>query len=167
MRFYDYIEGIGGAVSSFRLCSFNETVRSTKDNVIVQIPVWLNLRPTIAESVKEASPGRMVHIWQMRDPEHADGWINLPTLMQQHADKFFAQYQLEMHEAKVRLEKSEIKPAKFEAIKRNCRRPLVLMHVSGQPASTKYIKDHLTQDDQGQLKLKARNTNGSDQTEYV
>ena len=91
----------------------------------------------------------------MQDPEVAGAWLNLPLLMNMHADKTFAQYQLEVFEARKLVEKGQVKPSKFESAKANSRRPLILMHSSGEPASNKYIKDHLVKDDDGQLRLKA------------
>lgn len=119
-------------------------------------------RPTIAESVAEASRGRMIHIWQMKDPQNPDDWVSLPMLMQQNADKFFAQYQLNIHEARVRLEKGQIKQSKFDSVVNSCRYPLILMHRSGEPATAKYIKEHLIRGEGGQMRLKVGNLKVTD-----
>lgn len=86
--------------------------------------------------------------------EGEDEWITLPVLMQQFADKQLAKYQLECFEATKRLERNEIKEHKVDAIKRNAVRPLILMHGSGQPATAKYISDHLVKNADGTLTLK-------------
>lgn len=91
----------------------------------------------------------------MKDPEPQDDvWITLPLLMQQFADKTYANYQVQLHEAHVRLERGEIKQNKYDALLRNCLFPMVLMHATGQPATPKYVKAHMFRDDTGTLKLK-------------
>ena len=125
-------------------------------NDILSLPhCYPTPRPTIAESVAESSPGRQIHIWQMQDPHASEDWLSLPVLMSQYADKTFAQYQLEIFEARKLFEKGRIKETKLISAKSNSIRPLVLMHSSGEPASSRYIKDHLSLQD-GKLKLKAR-----------
>ena len=93
-------------------------------------------------------------MWQMQDPSDGN-WLTLPILMQQHADKSFAQYQLQVYEATKKLERKEIRRPKFDAIVNNCVRPLVLMHATGAPATAKYIKDHLQKAADGTMRLKA------------
>lgn len=116
------------------------------------------LRPTIAEATRDALPGRVTHIWQMEDVGEegaGDCWINLPVLMQQHADKNFAKYQLDVFEGQKRLTRGEIKEAKYEAIRSNSKRPLVLMNATGEPATARYIKEHMTCEGNGIFTLKA------------
>jgi len=86
--------------------------------------------------------------------EGEDEWITLPILMQQFAEKQLAKYQLECFEATKRLERNEIKQQKVDTIKRNAVRPLILMHGSGQPATSKYISDHLVKTADGTQTLK-------------
>ena len=126
-------------------------------DIYIYIYLARHLRPTIAEAVREACPGRMVHVWQMMDPESPDAevWLNLPILMQQHADRAYSQYQLQIYEASKRLERKEIKQAKYNAAVDNCIRPLILMHNTGMPATQRYVKEHLQQGPDGTMKLKA------------
>lgn len=121
----------------------------------IAIQIYAIPRPTIAESVAEASPGRRIHIWQMQDPNASEEWLSLPMLMNQYADKTFAQYQLEIFEASKLFEKGRIKETKLLSVKGNCIRPLVLMHSTGEPANSRYIKDHLFREE-GKMKLKER-----------
>ncbi len=93
-------------------------------------------------------------------------WVNLPMMMQQFADKNYAQYQLELFEGQKRLQKGEIKESKYESICKNATRPLVLMQCTGQPATVRYIKDHLVKEANGGLKLKAPVFN-SNCSEYI
>ena len=114
-----------------------------------------HFRPTIAEAVREACPGRKVHIWQMQDPnEEGEEWLTLPILMQQHADKNYAQYQGQTFEARKRREAGELSEQKYNAIVSNSIRPLVLMNGTGAPALPKYVKDHLIKAADGTMKLK-------------
>ena len=120
------------------------------------------LRPTIAEATREALPGRAVHIWQMEDIQEGEEegamgeeWLNLPMLMQQFADKNFAKYQLDIYEAEKKLNRGEMKQTKYDAIRANCKFPLVLMHATGEPATARYIKEHLSRQEDGTMKLKA------------
>eukprot|EP00438_Fugacium_kawagutii_P013977 Skav200728 [mRNA] locus=scaffold274:25283:38105:- [translate_table: standard] len=115
--------------------------------------------PTIADATRDALPGRNVHIWQMEDLDangdpQDEGWVNLPVLLQQFADRNLAKYQLDKFEAEKRLAAGELKQSKLDAIVNNAKRPLVLMHCTGEPATAKYIKDHLIRDTNGSMKLK-------------
>lgn len=87
------------------------------------------------------------------DPQD-EGWVNLPILLQQFADKNLAKYQLDKFEAEKRFNEGEMKQNKLDAIINNSKRPLVLMHCTGEPATTKYIKDHLIREANGSMKLK-------------
>ena len=94
------------------------------------------------------------------DNEGADShalheWVFLPTLLQQFVDKHFASYQLNLHEARTLLESGKIKQAKYDKIADDSVKPLLLMHGTGQPATAKYMKEHLLHDKETkELKVK-------------
>ena len=134
---------------------------------------WSGARPSIPQALAGAIEEREVHLWQLRDPEAQDEetgqeagqfdqenalqeWVFLPPLLQGFVDKHFAAYQLQVHDAKALLEKGQIKEPKYNKIIRDSIKPLLVMHGTGQPATSKYMKEHLAQDkDTKQLFLKA------------
>ena len=83
-------------------------------------------------------------------------WVTLPMVLQDFADRTFAKYQLDVFEARKKFEKGSLSQQKLKAVEEKATIPLVLMHGSGQPATGKYIKDHMFADHSGNLKLKDR-----------
>ncbi|CAK9086423.1 unnamed protein product [Durusdinium trenchii] len=120
------------------------------------------LHPKLNEEEKnelgETSPSPFKQMVQ--DPQNDSNWLSLPILMQQHADKNYAQYQGDVYAAKKRLEIHEITQRKYDTIVGNSLRPLVLMNGTGVPATQKYVKAHLQKCSDGTMKLKdgARST---------
>jgi len=120
-------------------------------------------RPTISESLKAACPTRDIHVWQMQDPAAVaalDGigveeveWLNLPTLMHHFADKGFAKYQLDLHEAKTNHDAGNLSDAKYQKVVDDCQKIMVLMHTTGQPATQKYVHSHVVLSEGGLMKL--------------
>jgi len=90
----------------------------------------------------------------MREMDSEDTWLNLPLMMQQFADKQFAAYQLDTFQARQLFEKGQLKQSKLDEVLKNGIRPLILMHTSGEPAGPRYIKEHLSKDEDGTMKLK-------------
>ncbi len=90
----------------------------------------------------------------MKEMDGDDTWLNLPLMMQQFADKQFAQYQLDVFQAKQLFDKGQLKQSKLDAVFKNGMRPLILMHTSGEPAGPRYVREHLTKADDGTSKLK-------------
>lgn len=127
-------------------------------------PVFFHsLRPTLEETLLEACPGRTVHVWQMQmEVEESSGsdaapmqeWVNLPLNMAQFADKHFAKYNMQVHEAKERHQNGKLSAKKLEVIQKNGTRPFVLMQATGQPATQTYVKTHLVHCQDGSVKLK-------------
>ena len=127
-------------------------------------------RPSFPQALADCCEGRDVHCWQFRDPELAndaepepgDGalemmpeWLMLPTILQMFIDKHFAAYKAKLHQARALFEKGSLKQNKFDQIEKDCIRPMVIMHGTGQPATSKYVKDHLQFDTNGAMRLKA------------
>ena len=101
-------------------------------------------------------------MWQMQDPsedlvtdgEGAQKWLNLPRVMAAFADKSYAKYQVDLHEGRERHAGGEINAAKYQKIVDDAKKILVLMHTTGQPATNKYIQEHMVQVEGGGYKLK-------------
>lgn len=125
-------------------------------------------RPSIPQALADCMGDRVVHVWQMRDPEgdvepmedaedsvSLNQWLLLPTVLQSFIDKHFASYQLNMHNAEKMRAKKSITEAKYNKIVGDSVKPLLLMHSTGQPATAKYMSDHLFEDkEQGRMRLK-------------
>lgn len=132
-------------------------------------------RPSIPQALADCVEGRDVHCWQFRDPELADDggpdgaepepgdgvlemmpeWLMLPTILQLFIDKHFAAYKAKIHHSRALLEKGSLTQDKFAKVEKDCIRPMIVMHGTGQPATSKYVKEHLKTDKDGSMRLKA------------
>ena len=77
-------------------------------------------------------------------------------VLQDFVNRTFTKYQLDVFKIRNKFKKDNLSQQKLKVIAEKATIPLVLMYDSGQPATRKYIKNHMFSDHNGNLKLKDR-----------